>query len=46
MTGIKLDASPIVRALAKENVRRWEALLGTARALAERMEAHAKANRP
>lgn len=46
MTGIKLDASPLVRALAKGKVRRREGALRTGRALAAWMEAHAKANCP
>jgi hypothetical protein len=46
MTGIKLDASPLIHALVKERARRREAILGAAQALAARMEAHARANRP
>ncbi len=46
MTGIKLDASRLVRALEKERARRRETALETGRTLAARMEAHAKANRP
>ena len=45
MTGIKLDSSPLVRALSRESARRREAALGAGRVLAARMEAHARTTR-
>ena len=46
MTVFKLDASPLARALSKERARRLEAALGVGHAMAARMEAHARRNRP
>ena len=45
MTGIKLDSSPLVRALSRESARRREAALGAGRVLGARMEAHARTTR-
>ena len=46
MTGIKLDASPLVSALAKEKARRREVVIATGGTLSGWMEAYAKANHP
>ena len=46
MSGIRLDATKLVRALTKERTRRREALLEAGQEMAIRMEAHARANRP
>jgi hypothetical protein len=46
MTGMRLDASPLVRALEKERARRGEAAVRAGQVLAARMESHARANHP